>query len=648
MDPILKGYLKDFRSEFNFENVDESTLFEDFANYCIVKREATASFELEQLNIGKNGNPGIDGMAILLNGVVINEPNDVHYFINKKQSFDVDIILTQSKTASKFDSGEILKFISSAKNILLGTDVEFKFNTDCQIKKEILSTVWENSINLRQPPTVKLYYVTTGRWEDPKECKDFIDQEISTFDKSGYFKSVTFVPIDADRIKTYYKEIKNRNEKEIIFQSHVILPQIKGVDESYLGIIPSSEYIKIIQNSDGEIAKQVFYDNVRDFQGMNQVNQDIDKTVKTKTEHSRFAIYNNGITIVAKSLRKIGTKFILQDFQIVNGCQTSHIIHLNRANLTDDLCIPIKIVVTADYEATNNIIHATNSQTEVKSEAFESLKPFHKNLEEFFLAQNKLGNPEMHYERRSKQYDGTKINNNQVITIARLIKNFVSVHILEPHNSHKYYGELLDYYADSIFVDAHLPEPYYLASLLCSQYEGLARANNKRLPDKRLKGHVLAGMAMFLHEGKPPLRPNAKRFAEVVQKLTNKDLVLKTMDESINIVSALAAKWDANPRNRHQVKTFTTELIDEVTKKLSAPAPASGQDAHIPKQHSTIKAYLDLRGFGFIHNTPDDIYFHITNVPAHLRTSITPGVDVYFRIIKTSRGLEAREIEIGQ
>lgn len=321
MDPILMGYLKDFRSEFNFENVDESSLFEDFANYCIVKREATATFELEQLNIGKNGNPGIDGMAILLNGIVINEPNDVHYFINKKQSFDVDIILTQAKTASKFDSGEILKFISSAKNFLLGTDVEFKFNTDSQIKKEILSTIWENSINLRQPPTVKLYYVTTGRWENPKECKDFIDQEISTFDKSGYFKSVTFVPIDADRIKTYYKEIKNRNEKEIIFQSHVILPQIKGVDESYLGIIPSSEYVKIIQNSDGEIAKQVFYDNVRDFQGMNQVNQDIDKTVKNKTEHSRFAIYNNGITIVAKSLRKIGTKFILQDFQIVDQVQ---------------------------------------------------------------------------------------------------------------------------------------------------------------------------------------------------------------------------------------------------------------------------------------------------------------------------------------
>ena len=67
MDPILKGYLKDFRSEFNFENVDDATLFEDFVNYCLVKREATSTFELDQLNIGKDANPGIDGAAILLN-----------------------------------------------------------------------------------------------------------------------------------------------------------------------------------------------------------------------------------------------------------------------------------------------------------------------------------------------------------------------------------------------------------------------------------------------------------------------------------------------------------------------------------------------------------------------------------------------------
>lgn len=492
------------------------------------------------------------------------------------------------------------------------------------------------------------FFVTTGRWDNPKECRDFIDQEIGTFDKSGYFQSVVFTPIDADRIRTYYKEIKNRNEKEITFQSHVILPQIAGVEESYLGIIPSTEYLKIVQNSDGEIAKQVFYDNVRDFQGMNQVNKDIEKTIKNRGEHSRFAIYNNGITIVAKSLRKVGTKFILQDFQIVNGCQTSHIIHLNRSCLSDDLCVPIKIVVTTDYEATNNIIHATNSQTEVKSEAFESLKPFHKNLEEFFLAQNKLGQPEMHYERRSKQYDGTRVNNNQVITIARLIKNYVAVHMIEPHNSHKYYGELLEYYSESIFIESHSPEPYYLASLLCSQYEGLARANNKWLPDKRLKGHLLAVMAILLHEGRPQIRPSPKRFSEMVRKLSNSNSVLQAMDEGIEVVSLLAKKWDSNPRNRHQMKAFTGELVEEVTRRVEMRTSTRVQQVQTPKVHSTIKTYLDLRGFGFIHHSPEDVFFHVTNVPAHQRTSITTGAEVYFRIVKTSKGLEAKEIEIGQ
>jgi AIPR protein len=46
--------------------------------------------------------------------------------------------------------------------------------------------------------------------------------------------------------------------------------------------------------------------------------------------------------------------------------------------------VPIKIIVTADAEVTNLITKGTNRQTEVKVEAFESLNPFQKELEEFY------------------------------------------------------------------------------------------------------------------------------------------------------------------------------------------------------------------------------------------------------------------------
>jgi hypothetical protein len=73
----------------------------------------------------------------------------------------------------------------------------------------------------------------------------------------------------------------------------------------------------------------------------------------------------------------------LKDFQIVNGCQTSHVLFRNRA-LLQNVFVPIKIIVTADAEVTNLITKGTNRQTEVKVEAFESLNPFQKELEEFY------------------------------------------------------------------------------------------------------------------------------------------------------------------------------------------------------------------------------------------------------------------------
>src|ERR1051326_9277693 len=42
-----------------------------------------------------------------------------------------------------------------------------------------------------------------------------------------------------------------------------------------------------------------------------------------------FPLRNNGVTIVARKLQRVGPQFTLEDFEIVNGCQTSHVIAAN-------------------------------------------------------------------------------------------------------------------------------------------------------------------------------------------------------------------------------------------------------------------------------------------------------------------------------
>ena len=71
----------------------------------------------------------------------------------------------------------------------------------------------------------------------------------------------------------------------------------------------------------------VFEDNVRDFQGdNNDVNGGIASTLNND-DSEIFSVLNNGVTIVASSISPTGDQFTINDYQIVNGCQTSNVLY---------------------------------------------------------------------------------------------------------------------------------------------------------------------------------------------------------------------------------------------------------------------------------------------------------------------------------
>ncbi|WP_194400074.1 AIPR family protein [Klebsiella variicola] len=65
------------------------------------------------------------------------------------------------------------------------------------------------------------------------------------------------------------------------------------------------EYITLITNDDNSLSKGLFYDNVRDYQGKNKVNQEIIKTLRDDNLQTLLPLLNNGITIIAKKLTKL-------------------------------------------------------------------------------------------------------------------------------------------------------------------------------------------------------------------------------------------------------------------------------------------------------------------------------------------------------
>ncbi len=278
--------------------------------------------------------------------------------------------------------------------------------------------------------------------------------------------------LGASDIQRLYSQTRNAISREFVFTSRVEIPEMPGVTEAYLGHIPAPQFLSIIQDDDGEIIPTIFYDNVRDWQEYNPVNTEIRDTLDSD-KRSRFVLMNNGITIIARTMQHTGSRFQIEDFQIVNGCQTSHVLFDNLDLVNKSVSIPMRLIATQDEEVIGDIIRATNRQTEVKSEQFFAVTEFAKQLELFFQS---FPNPrKLFYERRSRQYDRLPVEKTRIVTSTNLIRAFAAMFLGEPHQTMRSYRLLARRVGTDIFTEGHRLEPYYVSAYALYRLEYMFR-----------------------------------------------------------------------------------------------------------------------------------------------------------------------------
>lgn len=112
--------------------------------------------------------------------------------------------------------------------------------------------------------------------------------------------------------------------------------------------------------------------------------RDIDKAIQEtiKQEPDRFWYKNNGLTIICDDFTIDGKFIKLRNFSIVNGGQTTYMIHRsNEIDCDNDLFVPCKIIrLIGDTEDEKNlfsleIAKATNSQKAIKKVDLKSNSP---------------------------------------------------------------------------------------------------------------------------------------------------------------------------------------------------------------------------------------------------------------------------------
>lgn len=646
-DLILQSYLDDFSTRFDFRSAKESLQFEYLAAHCLIAKDYQGHFNAEDLSLGDAN--GIDSLAIFVNDVLIESAAEVRSLI--RQNLEVRFVFIQTKTSSSYDQGAVLKFTQA---------VRYFFSSDLKADNyalaqwhEIKDAIFKNAIKFAENPSVFLYYVTTSSGQPNELIQRTAKTETAVIEKTNLFSKVEFEFIDADHLKSIYRTLSNKITKQITFEKHTILPKIHGVKRAFIGILPCKEYLRLICDEKGNLLKNVFYDNVRDYQGENSVNREIISSI-TGEDFGReiFVLLNNGVTVVAKSINPVGIDFTVRDFQVVNGCQTSHVLHRNVELLSGSEFITIKLIETEDVDLTNKITKATNRQTEVKLEAFAGLQPFHKELESFYASMP--ADARLYYERRPGQYDfDSSIPHSKVITIPSQIKAFVSVFLEEPQKIHFYYGQLLEDYSSghesTLFSDVHDPYPYYVSSLLAFLVGRKIRRQNPYY--KKWLYHISAMIRMLV--GGPFNRtrlsdaPACKKYCE---KITS-DLT-QSFDQQFEmalkiLIDLLAAGKFSNRSDRDlpQNKELTKQLMDEckslyLRRHHSNVLPAeSVSESFNGVFIGTIGQLVPEKQFGFIEYGQRRFYFKISS------SSLASKMKVRFKVRKSGTEAEAYDVQ---
>lgn len=564
MDRITTSLLKEFSKDHGLDDLEEFKQFEHFGAYLLTSRHHTDSFVTEDICVGDGGDIGIDGLSIIVNGCIVTEPEEISDLYDMNGYLDVTFIFIQTETSSSFDSAKIGQFGFGVVDFF-SENPSLPQNDAVKQKSSILNKIYSLSSTFkRSNPNCHLYYMTTGKWTGDTNLEVRRKSVIGDLKGLSILGQVDFECIDADAIQKLYRESKNSISCEIIFSERTVLPDIPGVEQAYIGILPAPQYIKLIQNDDEEIIHSLFYDNVRHWQGENPVNTEIKNTLLDAKQKVYFPLFNNGVTIVAKRIMATGNKFLLEDYQIVNGCQTSYVLQDVKQEINDDVLIPIRLIATEDQEIKNSIIKATNRQTQVTDDQLFALTDFPKKLEDFFPsfpAAKKL-----FYERRSRQYnDIAGVEKVRIINMTTLVRSFASVFLDLPHRTTRNYKALLKSIGPDIFNKDHKLEPYYIAAFSQYRLEYLFRSGVISTELKAARYHLLMCFRHLATDGQiPPF--NSKKMVTYCNSLM--DILWKNSEYTAVFVHAeeiVRAVAEGNlHRDNIRTEPFTMKILDYI------------------------------------------------------------------------------------
>jgi hypothetical protein len=263
------------------------------------------------------------------------------------------------------------------------------------------------------------------------------------------------------------------------------------------------------------------------------------------------------------------------NYQIINGCQTSHVIESFSDEALDGVFVPIKIIITDDENVVSSVIIASNQQNEVSAEQFWSLRSSQKEIEDFFLVFDE--DDKLYYERRSNQFTATAVERTRIVSPPTLARQFAAIFLEIPHVAGRYYREIVkSVEAGDIFAEAHKPICYYASAYVAYRLEWIFRNtdfDNKWKPFR----YNLMHAAALLAAGNVVPQASSKKAEEFSKKIIvafqDVDYARALFDQASGIFEKVMANKTAYTMGRDTARllTFKDDVTVEIASVLTKP-----------------------------------------------------------------------------
>jgi len=562
MDRITRSQVAEFVAENSMDALPEDAAFEHFAGYLVTATHYSDTFASDEIHVGQGGDCGIDTIGIIVNGCLVSDAQEVDDLLETNRYLEVTLVFSQSTRSSNFDAQKMGGFGFGVADFV-SEDPSLPRNDALEEKRAIWDRLLDLSTNFSKGnPDCYLYYVTTGRWMEDAALIARRDAAVRDLEALNLFGSVHYTCVDAERLQQFYRDSRNAIQTTITFETRVVLPEFEDVEQAFLGLLPAPQFLRLVENDNEEILASVFFDNVRHWQEWNRVNNAMRETLEDPSMRDYFPLLNNGVTIVARRITSTGNRYLVEDYQVVNGCQTSFVLHELRDMLGDSVQVPVRLIETEDVRVRNAIIKATNTQTPVSDEHLVALLDFPRRLEAFFPTYD--DRKKLYYERRARQYGGTEgIEKVRVITMRDLVRAFASMFLGLPHRTTRNYKTLLSQIGKSIFGAGHRLEPYYVAAYAHYRLEYLFRSQALRPDLKPARYHLLMAYRYLAGEATLPSQLNGSE----VERLSNRLMATLWDDDEFRVLfeaaAAIVREVAQGDMHRDNIRTepFTVRLL---------------------------------------------------------------------------------------